>query len=68
MSKKQTIENKKLVGKEFKNKFGSTIITTEYRANNDIEEYIKQVADLYINMIPDNLYQAMYDWTVDMND
>lgn len=42
MSKKQTIENKKLVGKEFKNKFGSTIIMTEYRANNDIDVYFPE--------------------------
>lgn len=32
------------------------------------ELYIKEVADEYIDYIPLNLYEAMYNWTIDIND
>ena len=32
------------------------------------ETLIKQIADDYINYIPSNLYEAMYNYTVDIND
>lgn len=32
------------------------------------ENYIKQVADEYKNLIPKELYDAMYKWEVEIND
>ena len=32
------------------------------------EQYIKQVADEYKGRIPDRLYEAMYNWTVEITD
>ena len=32
------------------------------------EEYIKQVADLYKNVIPKKLYLALYNYQIEMED
>ena len=32
------------------------------------EAYIKQIADEYAGMIPDELYFAMYNWEVEIDD
>ena len=32
------------------------------------EEYIKQVANEYYGLIPTNLFEAMYNWEVEITD
>ena len=39
-----------------------------YRIDDETKDKIKQIADEYKDKIPQELYEAMYRWEVDIND
>ena len=47
-------------------KFNENLIVEKYKKFK--EEYIKQVADLYKNVIPKKLYLALYNYQIEMED
>lgn len=48
------------------NNFGSEMIITAYKTYK--ENQIKQVADEYKDLIPERLYNAMYEYEVEITD